>query len=722
MQRRNFLQLASLPAVTALLSACGGSDSDSKPAIPDTQHEKVLEPGVDPATLSSVPPPSEIDLDFLLQTVDVPLRASVMMGEQPLSNIPVDFYDLDGQLLATVTTDAQGLARSDLSARRLVLAEAQTPDGSLLGLCYYTGLEWQATVRVDILQTLVVEAIAEAADQHHVGLYALQDYFRVPQSVNLLAVGHAWPLLDQRLMHAEWRSSGKSLAGYISELIADIFDHLDDDSYANTRFNAQVQSDKHSNLRLHAEPPRLQAKSAGSLGISREAAIDIIGNLARDGIKKAIPIPFASDVFGFAFGQFRSKVFPVPEGPDPYAPILDALFLVQSQLADIKEESQRQFLESSWRHLMKPFDMFENVSKELLNVSEEKGSNQARVAAYERQLISLTDGNETQRNQLKIATRMLVGSGNYVQTPIIQALLTVVRKKFYSEISREKYQQYLACFLIQQSIAHMLLAASYILRGYNEQWPESAIGDSLSMVLDDFERMFRVTHALYSVKALPPRVNIEHEKGLAWAGTCSLIPQITDLWPQSKKVCPSTYCSDNSFYRTGTGLPNWAGPEPWRFARGGNMMMSLEAWNFAPWRSPTKAEVSNAFYDGANRARPKLRVDVYAQSVGYASHTDAQGRQVNPFLLPSGKRVTIPTSFRRAGGGLFSGPEYLDITAFDMETMQVASRDVAYRYAHGEQYHYFPVATVSTATLRTHLPWLVVEDVLQQYRADIDRI
>lgn len=720
MQRRDFLQLASLPAVTALLSACGGSDGESSSVIPDTQNEKVLEPGVDPATLSSVPPPSEIDLDFLVETVDVPLRASVMMGEQALSNIPVDFYDLNGQLLATVITDAQGLARSDISARRLVLAEAQTPNGSLCGLCYYTGLEWQATVRLDILQTLVVEAIAEAADQHHVGLYALQDYFRIPQSANLLTVGHAWPLLDQRLMHAEWRSSGKTLDDYVSELVADIFDHIDEDSYANTRFNALAQSAPPSNLRLQAEQPRLQTKSAGPLGISRAAAIDIIGNLAREGIKKAIPLPFASDLFGFAFGRFRSKL--VPPGPDPYAIILDELLLIQSQLADIKEEVQRQFLENSWRHLMTPFDAFESVSRELLNVSEEKGSNQARVDAYERQLIALTAGNETQRNQLKIATRMLVGSGNYLQTPIIQALLTVVRKKFYSEVSHEKYQQYLACFLLQQSIAHLLLAAGYILRGEKEQWTEAIVRDHLTMVLDDFERMFRVTHALYSVKALPPRVNIEHEAGLAWAGTCSLIPQVTDLWPQSEKVCPYTYCSDNHHYRTGTGLPNWAGPEPWRFARGGDMMMSLEAWNFAPWRSPTDKEVRKAFYDDANRARPKLRVDVYAQSVGYASHTDAKGRQVNPFLLPSGKRVTIPSSFRRAGGGLFTGPEYLDITAFDMETMKVGSRNVAYRYANGERYHYFPVATVPSATLRQHLPWLVVEDVLQQYRADIDRI
>jgi len=88
MERRKFLNFGAGSALTALLSACGGgggngssSDADAPTELDETDTSVVVEPALDPTTLSSVPAPINIDLAALLEVVDAPLRASVVLGE-----------------------------------------------------------------------------------------------------------------------------------------------------------------------------------------------------------------------------------------------------------------------------------------------------------------------------------------------------------------------------------------------------------------------------------------------------------------------------------------------------------------------------------------------------------------------------------------------------------------------------------------------------------------
>ena len=240
MERRKFLNFGAGSALTALLSACGGgggngssSDADAPTELDETDTSVVVEPALDPTTLSSVPAPINIDLAALLEVVDAPLRASVVLGEAAQVGVSVSFYDAAKNLLGSAVTDADGIAEIQQSARRAVFAEAQTAAGKLYGLHYYNGLESDPEIAIDILQTIIANVILEIAgkpNSYNVGSYVLQDYFRVPSDLNLLNIGHNYELLDQRLMDIDRKKSGLSIEKYSKEITNDIIKNINDDN------------------------------------------------------------------------------------------------------------------------------------------------------------------------------------------------------------------------------------------------------------------------------------------------------------------------------------------------------------------------------------------------------------------------------------------------------------------------------------------------------------
>lgn len=708
MKRRHFLSAASASSVALLLSACGSGDDDTR-LEPPQDEETIVSEGVDPASLSSLPEPQHLPLEWLLEPLSEPLQAAVWIGNAPQPDVPVAFYDVQGQLLGQARTDAQGIAHAQGTARRLVVAQAQTAYGAIEGMHIFSGYSIEPSIQVDPLQTLVLAVTVELADAgqaYNVGRYALHDYFKLPHDVNILALGPHYHLLNQERLCDEWRASGLTLAAYINSLKNDVLTHLDDDSYANTRFST---------------PPTRKANLA--IGWDTDTAAEA-AKLARDLIANAIPIPFVSILVGFGLDQLIGLI-PRDKGENPFASITDQLVIIQSKINQMDDQIKEQGLRIAMTAMMEHFSEFRAVTEDMrkLLVSEQATD---RGELYQANLIKLSalsqPGIPSSRDKLLSAHEKWIGCNEQQRSSVLNELLTVVKKRYYSKVLEDKYRSYIAFYMVHQSNAHLLLACSEIARGRAEGKSIKDVGSALRRIAEDFQGIVTSTLAL-DVAPMPERLNIDATNKLAWLGVTGQVRELADLWPEGKNAsyfdhfempyCPdSSTCKPVSIYKNvpGRGLTNWQGPKPQpHMVHSAEQAVSLETFRYLPWRNASKDEIKHLFFDEASKTKQKI--DVYASENGFSA-IGKDGHTINAFVDHLGQPASISFRYRKAGGGVFSGPEYLDMSCVALANYSfVDSRKASTAYQAGERQNsmaFFPVANLTDDQLKKHVPWLHV--------------
>ncbi len=724
MHRRKFISFTTAPALGALLTACGGDGNQS----PDGNTP--IDAGVDPSQLSSLPDHVPVDLAFLQQETGGQIRASVVLGVQAQAGVPVTFYDAAGNILGSAVTDELGLITTAFPARRLVVAEAHTASGPLLGMRFYSGDEFMPTLYIDVLQSVFVNVITKMMGKYNVSMYVLQDYFRLPNSLNVLNIGHNASSLDQRLVHTELEKSGQSLDKYIDTLSQDIISNINNDSHYNLRFNSLYQINGF--------------QENATLASFEEDIVQKAGKMAIDIISKASPIPFTSNLLEFAFGQFTSRIF--PGGVDPFIEIQQRLQAIESKLQDL----EYLIIETNWKvsrkSLSKYFTDFVNVKEHMENLrifcKKNPGVTTSKLHDdYEKSLLSLT-ANTTAEGKLNTATRIFLGRDEFSGNACLDDLLKVIQsKKFYSEEAEYKYRGYLAFFVTYQSIGYLLLASSYILRCKNEKIPES---HAIEYLEDLQRRMEEVIKSIdnIDVSPMPERVNIDHKNQLAWIGSCGLINAVIDFWPPSRKTCsnmgrakliintPVYVCYASDY---GKGLDNWKGPVPSHEMKRETAHVKKETWEFGEWHSASADDFKASFYTDARRSGKKI--DAYASENGFSCTSlpsKVAIKAFNNFPLPRANLVPdeslpeyfysdglaqIPTQYRRAGSAGSNGANYyLDCTRFDLRTQAVDSCNVRANYGtegviavyNPSRYVFFPTCKVTNSMARKYLPWVQV--------------
>jgi hypothetical protein len=724
MERRKFLNFGAGSALTVLLSACGGgggTESSSEVDAPTDQDETdtsvVVEPALDPATLSSLPKPITIDMAALLEVVDAPLRASVVLGEAAQVGVSVSFYDAAKNLLGSAVTNEDGIAEIQQSARRAVFAEAQTAAGKIHGIHYYNGLESDPEISIDILQTIIANVILEIAgnpNQYNIGSYVLQDYFRVPNDVNLFNIGHHYELLDQRLMDADRRKSNLHTEKYSEKITNDIIKNINDDSHYNLSFNQKYNSTPKSNQFISAQ--------------RNEIANEIVKS-AKNLIVKSIPIPFVSDLAGYAFGKFVDWIDPNPGSANPFDTIYASLAAIENKINSLANRTEEIALTQAISNMMMNFSAFSNLTTELDRLNEK--NNADRLNLYKKALIDLgSDTTGGPRDKTLIAHRMFVGCGEFERSAVIDQLTEVIKKKkFYSRISENKYKNYLEFYIAKQAMAHIFLGASYIVRAKEHNETTSSVQAKLERLSDDFEKIIQSIEEL-TVPTLPDRINIDHENKLAWVGICQSLYELKDLWPSDREViykkpsgrinCSGGTCRVEEFTYSrvqGAGMVDWSGINVKANLQGSRSYvntLSQETLEFGNWRTPTLSEVKKSFYDESSRL--KLKVDVFASASGFSSFTNTSYYELKSFNNPvTGGLACVPVDFRQAGGTFFVREKYLDLTSVNFENMEIIkSVKATSAYDWGQKrnvYAFLPTMTTESHILVKYLPWLHVATV-----------
>lgn len=737
MQRRKFISLSTLPALGAMLAACGGASTDGgdNVLLPGETEDSIIEEGVHPSELSRTPEPIRIDFAYLQEEVRGQIRASVVLGTEAQVGVPVTFYDALGNVLGTGITNDEGIAITQLPARRLVAAEAHTSSGRLYGMRFYSGDELIPTIYIDVLQSILVNVVVQLVDQYNVSMYVLQDYFRVSSNTNLLNVGHFESSVDQRMVYAEWKKSGLQLDRYIDDMAKDIIDHVDDDGYYNLRFNSNFNSDgvlKKSYQKIEMEDI---VKYAGQIGISA--------------IAKAIPIPFASDILKFAFSQFTSAIYPA--APSPFVEVRERLQEIDAKISRI----EKLIIESDWKkskqNIADEFTDFVNVKQRMNDLEVFKKTNPQNIEnslqykQYKEALLKLSEDGAAQ-DKLRNAVRKFLGREHYY--PAIDDLLaTLKEKKFFSKNSEYIYRGYLAYFLCYQSLGYALLASSYTVR-YFEQKDESKADreERTRAILRDLERELLKLNddiARIDTKKMPERVNIDHINGTAWIGSCGIISKIVDFWPPGRKApverymyqTNGRYYYDSTEENYGRGMDGWGGPVPLIELRRSNAFVNEETIKFSDWRSPTEKEFKDSFHTNAKYIGKKIDVCAYGNGFSCTSESSkAEIKAFSFFPLPSSQDITlllphyirsdelaqIPTQYRRAGRAGSGGSNYyLDCTQFDLKNNGIYSRNVRNFYLGSGQNAYkfifFPVCSLTEKNLIEYIPWLHVEAARSKY-------
>lgn len=716
MQRRNFLSLGAAPALSALLASCGGSGDDFEDPV-DTD-DGIEEPGVDPDTLSSLPEPIEIDWAYLVEDVSTPIEALVMLGSNPANDILVNFYSLNGDFLGSAYTDHNGLAVSEIPAKRVVVAEAFTPDGRMLGMRFYADFEFRPSIEVNVLQTIVVDVLERIAGQenhYNVGFYVLHDYFQVPHNTNFFDLDHDHPLIDQRLVYEEWKSSSKSLENYIHLISSDIINHIDDSYYSNTRFNT------------------LSKTKATLSSNSTEDIINDIGTMAIELI--GVEFPLLSPLLQFGFNRFMGGVF--PSGPDPLLEIQTQLQELQDSINGISNQIKIDKLDQELKDMNRLFDTFYNTRDAfqslLSSVTKDGDFSQTRFKIYEKYIEELsTISLYSPRADLLTASRLFFGDSPY-NNGVIDAVLQVISKKFHSESSEAEYKNYLAHFLSQQAMCHLFLALSYIIVGSKQiekgETTEAQIKEKVNTVLEDFSKIFERVKK-FDVPALPDRINIDVENKLVWVGACHPIHEMADLWPPSEEAKYTQVNYPYDIYKVqGKGRDDWKGPKiKDHMLRGSSCAqqnycdtdydLSQDAYDFTTWRAPHRDELRLSFVNAAKKSKDDIKV--YAATQGFSGFSKRIGKKLNVFHNYNKKTFAVAAGeYRRAGGGVY-GSKYIDYAYVDFNDYEVCkSRDA--RTAKNTGYNngrffdsvvMFPVGDISEKKLNEYVPWLHARSLL----------
>lgn len=677
--RRNFVRFGVSSGFVALLPACGGSD--------DGLDEVIIDPG-HTGELSSLPDPVFLGSEELHKELDFALEAQVLLGRVPQANATVNFFDIHGGLIASGVTDMHGSCKVATLAREFVAVQAVSSAGVLHGMRLHHGLPQKAGIEVNLYQTLAAQLADRLDVEFNVLNYILQDYFNLNYLDNIWGIGVDHPRFSQERMAQEFIASGKSLSEYISSLVNDIVENIDDDAYVNLRF----EREKSDGLLLQDGVP-WQAEDF--LEISIDLMEKIFQNFAQ--------FPGSSILYDYFFKLIRGGTGAVRE--DPLAQVSQALVRIDEKLDQIKLELKKL-----------------NLTMVLLALEDVWAQFSSRQSLLDNPDIAVSDLDQISDWLLSTEALQLLEKSHFIffgtdgrdsKASIIGPLVEIASaQQFFSIDAQAAYRAMLARFLLVQGKCYAMILAA--VDDAEKLGRHSALIASRRRLCA--ERMAVVNRNIDLLKghALPKQMFIDAKAGLAWVGSCNDVVEPREFLRRS--VVWSGHPRFPAEVKYGLGTPDGVDNEKFMgelgFQEHGVNRNTISNDIFKPkWRLPSVNELRAAFYDRCKRSGKKLDVVAFENGVSSYSHFTRVGdgqRMVTVVTSSINKEHVIhyEKSLANKWDHYKNNLGRVDLVRF--ASNEIARVEVGSMYkVHKHVYAYFPVTDISLDVLNETIPALI---------------
>ncbi len=677
--RRNFVRWGIGSGFVALIPACGGSD--------DGLDEVVIDSG-QIGELSSLPDPVFLRHEELHKELPFALEAQVLLGRVPQANATVNFFDIHGALIASGVTDSQGLCRVATLAREFVCVQAVTSAGVLHGMRLHHGLPQNAGIEVNLYQTLAAQLADRLKVEFNVLNYILQDYFHLNYHDYIWGVGVDHPRFSQERMAQELFASGKSLDEYVSSLVDDIVENIDNDAYVNLRFKREKAND----LLLQND-----------LASYEEDVLDLGIDLMEHFFQNFAQFPGSSILYNFFFKLIRDGT-----GAPRENPLLDvsrALFRIDEKLDQIKLELKKL-----------------NLTMVLLALEENWAQFSSRESLLTNQDVAESDLDQITEWLLTTEALQLLEKSHFIffgtdgrdsKASVIGPLVEISSaQQFFSIDAQAGYRAMLARFLLVQGKCYgMILAAADDAEKLGTH--SSVIASRRRLCLGKMELIKR-NIGLLKGHTLPKQMFIDAKAKLAWVGSCNDVVDPREFLRSDVVWAGHPRFPAEVKYGLGTldGVDNEKFMLDVGYHEHGVNRNTIKNDIFKPnWRLPSVDELRAAFYDRCKKSGKKLDVVAFENGVSSYSHFTRVGddQRMVTVVTDSINKEYVKYNEKSAW---FGEDFYVNtlgrVNLVRFSSNEIASVEIGSIYkVHKHVYAYFPVTDISPDVLNETIPAMI---------------
>jgi hypothetical protein len=713
MQRRTIVSGAALGLLT-LMTACGGEDERGEPTA--TSNDGVNE-HVDGA--ASLPRSVRWDLAALAQpTPGAKLAVQVLVGALPAAGASVQVYDIEGVLLDSGTTDANGRYVSGIDGRCFMHAVAQVAGlGTLHGFELNTIGKTAPVIDVNLLPTVFHRLQERHALSAEGAEFLVKRVLDIDDSRLLSDAESVAAEFDQEAMRHDLVASGRTLADYVDSTVDAMMEAL------NRGLNAPASADYRVRLqRLSASPDCsvLPQYDGGWDDQWEDATLATIKRLAKNHWVAATQAvaSFAfkkiADVTGYAvIGPVGETILNqlLPTEPNPTQVALDE---IQNQLRVLTSQLQKVLERFDIADFTRNFEAVRTV----FNKFDAIASDMAETQSYYARHALATDDNYRQlvltrcqqmfalETELTEAENRFLGLKAFAGAGVLNHWFTVFEgKPFYTAQVQQQYMD-----LLNYYVGWMLRIYSYLINAYTASAATSGVPVSsvrLGQLSEQLVAKITLVESMRPPYLLSEKQVFDIEHGLLWVGRCNLSTSYSSFLPDDyddghykARVVPNLvkmqYEEDNPCRERMLGSP----------LRDSSIRADLV--DAFAWRLPTVEDLECSF---GQRIRQKYGKKHNLATFKYDFYipasfelTDLKGKPLNVIV-----RNGIHTERVRVARGIIR--YYLWLTAWGFEALGKGSFPNHPSY-NNFSYHYFPVATVPFDRLYKLLPWKVYADAL----------
>ena len=684
MQRRHLL-LAALTPLTASLSACGGGDDEGPDSHYQPEPTDAADPGVEPASLSSLPRPQALPTAYLLEVVRTGCEIEVMLGSEFQAHCAVRLFDCEDRLLGAGTADARGRCTFDLPVPRYVRAEADTAHGLLQG--YDTLDETSVTnlVPVDMLHTLSLLVADRLDAPFNVVRYAMHDYFALGDG-GVENYGPDDPRMSQLQMAETWRASGLALSAWLGQLADELVEHVDHDSQTDLRFKHAPDEEK---AQL-ARPP-----------LDDLVPMDLVDPLVNEVIKMisgAIPVPFASKLASLLLAKGWKSL---SQGDRKTVSAVDiGIQQIQQGIRTMLTQQNQTEVLSHMLKLSSRYDAFVTYRKTLADMRAQLDAGKRSDEDYELGVQIENTRLLTGENivQLKSAARQFLGCDNYDGISTLASINKLISTtKFYGNPSQSLYLRYLDFFLLQHTAAYADYVSVTIADGKAKGLPESFISAELDRIHTELQRVKALVDKV-RVPRLPARVAIDHANKTAWVGSCHDWSSFRDFFTRDTVVASEPRRIE------GTGFDLHL---LMHTRTTGDNGVNQAAINFGKWQHPTVDQLKASFLNDAKKYGEKVDACARANGIGMAVPFTRQGTGTVQAVVI---RQDNKSRYKKNGFYYNNGAK---VTLVKLANLSTENNHwiMSCLYENcwedpKKTFAFFPVVEITDDQLKTYLPWL----------------
>lgn len=697
----------------SLLTACGGGEdaksnggSDSGPgngieAEPvDDLSEIIDDPGY--ANLTHQPDAEVFDAAQIFLEAPGQISAKVFVGNIPQAGVKVTFYNARLEEIYSGTTADDGYLLSTARPRRLMFAKAETEHGALYGYSFVAQGELSQTININLFQTLAAHVANAFGFEYNIVNYLLQRHFDIGYNESIQSIDLDNRYFSQNKLANAYLASGLSLDTYLANIAATIIAGKDEEYEADTQF------------RPGAAPGQLM-RAAVSFSIDDDTKYQIIEfalDQAEAIISSFVKFPYSSQIIGFFFSRIKSEVKP-PE-PDPLAEVKQKLDTISHKIDDLLDYLKTKSLKDEWAKFL---DVWEKFGSERVAFNEARSALSAQDSLRNTLLLI-----QSQRSNILGMNKWFFGAnGKPMDTTFLHSYsASMQEKEFYTEDIQERINDYVSTFLLQQTHLIGFVTAMIVLDAQANGQTEEQAAARCAVYTDSLDKTRQlVGQFMDSIPQLPKRIVIHKSTRTLWVGVCNSVPQVTDF------LKTGTYTRrwkpiilGQTWHSTGTAAG--VDKQKYMLANAQNPNgVTQDVIDFADWRLPTPAEVSDVFLKrSSDEVTAKKAIDVWAQN----RHIP---RNFPWTLFNATKRkreekfATIVTSYfnDNVSGGFCFDSKFVRFSDFSTFSAGLPSKYSEFGY---DSYPYFPVATKAQSELEVYYPLNVYKKFYEEYAVKLN--